>query len=104
MVPPATSTAASSLNLLFIVYSLLPCYKAHRQPIANLYETGRYRPIALYGDGGVAPTWWYRTKSRDHDILIAKCAGYRLQSFDPKVLQCKAADGPDCLTAPQVEA
>ncbi|MGH9145145.1 MAG: tannase/feruloyl esterase family alpha/beta hydrolase, partial [Vicinamibacterales bacterium] len=24
--------------------------------------------------------------------------------FDPKVVQCKDADGPDCLTAPQVEA
>jgi len=24
--------------------------------------------------------------------------------FDPKILQCKAGDGPDCLTAPQVEA
>jgi feruloyl esterase len=24
--------------------------------------------------------------------------------FDPKVLECKAGDGPDCLTAPQVEA
>jgi len=24
--------------------------------------------------------------------------------FDPEVLQCKAADGPDCLTAPQMEA
>ncbi len=24
--------------------------------------------------------------------------------FDPAVLQCKAGDGPDCLTAPQVEA
>ena len=24
-------------------------------------------------------------------------------SFDPKVLQCKGADGPDCLTPPQVE-
>src|SRR5262249_42126164 len=24
--------------------------------------------------------------------------------FDPAVLQCKAADGPDCLTAPQVAA
>ncbi len=24
--------------------------------------------------------------------------------FDPKVVQCKASDGPDCLTAPQVEA
>jgi feruloyl esterase len=24
--------------------------------------------------------------------------------FDPQVLACKAADGPDCLTAPQVEA
>ena len=27
-----------------------------------------------------------------------KCA------FDPKVVQCKGADGPDCLSAPQVEA
>lgn len=25
-------------------------------------------------------------------------------SFDPKVLACAAADGPDCLTAPQIEA
>src|SRR5215467_10368692 len=25
-------------------------------------------------------------------------------TFDPKVVQCSAADGPDCLTAPQVEA
>ena len=24
--------------------------------------------------------------------------------FDPKVVLCKGADGPDCLTAPQVEA
>jgi len=24
--------------------------------------------------------------------------------FDPKVVQCKSGDGPDCLTAPQVEA
>ncbi len=24
--------------------------------------------------------------------------------FDPAELQCKAGDGPDCLTAPQVEA
>jgi feruloyl esterase len=27
-----------------------------------------------------------------------------LCKFDPRVLLCKAADGPDCLTAPQVEA
>jgi len=25
-------------------------------------------------------------------------------SFDPKILECKGADGPECLTAPQVEA
>jgi hypothetical protein len=28
----------------------------------------------------------------------------RLCRFDPAVLQCKGADGPECLTAPQVEA
>jgi hypothetical protein len=28
----------------------------------------------------------------------------RLCHFDPAVVQCKGADGPDCLTAPQVEA
>ena len=28
----------------------------------------------------------------------------RLCHFDPAVIQCKGDDGPDCLTAPQVEA
>ena len=50
-----------------------------------------------------------------HDAILAKCDrldGVKdgvLESparctFDPKEIECKAGDGPDCLTTPQVEA
>jgi pimeloyl-ACP methyl ester carboxylesterase len=50
-----------------------------------------------------------------HDASVAKCDALdgvkdgvledpTRCAFDPKVVQCKDADGPSCLTAPQVEA
>jgi feruloyl esterase len=81
-------------------------------------------PITVFNAVQVWPGWLvHQNPSRFiptpkyaliHQAAIKACAGPVGQregfieapdkcQFDPVVLQCKAADGPDCLTAPQVD-
>src|SRR5260370_42037093 len=64
MVPPAIRATASSFNLVYILYSLLPRKRALDGPIAKALKMLCFRPLAAQGG------WWRRTAA----VVFSRCA------------------------------